>query len=153
MSKVKKIVESFIENKIYLVPISPSEISANEFEILSVIASQVLTQDEYNAIENATDPPLTQIPDQFGLEGQIVIWHGDSSYYRVEIVPTFIDYLGDANEDTFINILDIVVMINYILGLADENDLYIPNADLDDDGFISILDIVQMVQMILGNGE
>ncbi len=152
-SELEAVVESFIENKIYLVPISPSEISANEFEILSVIASQVLTQDEYNAIENATDPPLTQIPDQFGLEGQIVIWHGDSSYYRVEIVPTFIDYLGDANEDTFINILDIVVMINYILGLADENDLYIPNADLDDDGFISILDIVQMVQMILGNGE
>ena len=58
---------------------------------------------------------------------------------------------GDANGDATLNILDIVAMVNYILGsgsLAFEC-----AADFNGDATINILDIVAMVNCILGTGS
>ena len=51
---------------------------------------------------------------------------------------------GDVNNDSTINILDIIVLVNIIL--EDETDI---NADLNNDGLINVLDIVIIVNMIL----
>ena len=53
--------------------------------------------------------------------------------------------LGDLNDDNFLNILDIVILINIIL----ENDSPNYAADLNQDGFYNILDIVTLVNLIL----
>ncbi|MBT5078737.1 MAG: T9SS type A sorting domain-containing protein [Candidatus Marinimicrobia bacterium] len=56
---------------------------------------------------------------------------------------------GDVNDDGVINILDIVGIINYIMGIAD---LPVQEAgDLNADDAINILDIVQIVNIILGS--
>ena len=52
--------------------------------------------------------------------------------------------LGDINQDSLINIQDIILAINFVL-----NDEYDSLADLNLDGVIDILDIVQFVNMIL----
>ena len=52
--------------------------------------------------------------------------------------------VGDINEDTFINIQDIVLMINLVLM---QN--YNGAADLNFDGIIDVLDIVQLVNIVL----
>ena len=52
--------------------------------------------------------------------------------------------LGDLNNDSIINILDIVQLVSFIL----ENE-YQENGDLNDDQIIDILDIVQLVNIIL----
>jgi len=51
-----------------------------------------------------------------------------------------------VNMDGIINILDVVVMLNMILGIEDENDL----ADMNGDGTINIQDIVLVINLILG---
>ena len=53
--------------------------------------------------------------------------------------------LGDLNQDSIINILDVILMINIILNNDDFNDL----ADMNIDGIINVLDIVQLVNIIL----
>jgi acid phosphatase type 7 len=53
--------------------------------------------------------------------------------------------LGDLNQDTIINILDVILVINIILGIDDFNNL----ADINIDGNIDILDVVLIVNIIL----
>ena len=54
--------------------------------------------------------------------------------------------LGDLNEDSLVNVQDIIIMVNIILG-----DEYNENADLSGDGIINILDVIQLVNLILEN--
>ena len=55
--------------------------------------------------------------------------------------------VGDVNSDNVINILDIILIINIIIGLDNFNDF----ADINADGVIDVLDIVQLVNIILGS--
>ncbi|SVE52476.1 uncharacterized protein METZ01_LOCUS505330, partial [marine metagenome] len=52
---------------------------------------------------------------------------------------------GDVNGDGLLNILDIVIIANIILGTAEN----VPQADVNEDGQLNILDIVTLVNMIL----
>ena len=57
---------------------------------------------------------------------------------------------GDINFDEIINVLDIVMLVNIILGAnqnIDDNTSYA--ADLNQDGFIDILDVVLTVNIVL----
>ena len=54
--------------------------------------------------------------------------------------------LGDVNGDSNINVQDIVMMINMVVGNTDI-DLV---ADINFDGYVDVLDIVLVVNIILG---
>ena len=56
--------------------------------------------------------------------------------------------VGDYNEDGTINVLDIVQMVNYILGPGNGDEHC---GDVNDDGTLNILDVVLIVNIILGN--
>ena len=55
--------------------------------------------------------------------------------------------LGDVNGDSNVDILDVVSMVNFVLGNLEE----ISCADYNEDGGVDILDIVNVVSLILGN--
>ena len=52
--------------------------------------------------------------------------------------------LGDINQDEGLNILDVVLIINYIL----QNE-YNVNADLNQDNQLNVLDIIDLINLIL----
>ena len=54
--------------------------------------------------------------------------------------------MGDLNNDSTINILDVILCINIVLGTEETID----SADLNGDDIINILDIVSLVNLILG---
>jgi hypothetical protein len=58
---------------------------------------------------------------------------------------------GDTNLDGIVDILDIVRIVNYILGNLEFNSDEIAVADYNMDNIIDILDIVQIVNYILEN--
>ena len=59
--------------------------------------------------------------------------------------------LGDINNDSIINVLDVIQTVNIILGLnPSPTDYELWAADLNQDGYIDILDIVLIVNTILG---
>ena len=61
------------------------------------------------------------------------------------------DYtLGDINHDLTINVLDIVNLVNYILGSNMPNECEFYASDLNGDEILNVLDIVQLVNQILG---
>tara|TARA_B110000467_G_scaffold51433_1_gene47093 strand:- start:109 stop:762 length:654 start_codon:yes stop_codon:yes gene_type:complete len=57
--------------------------------------------------------------------------------------------VGDTNFDGIVNILDIVRIINQIMGNSEFNDDEFTVADFNADGIVDILDIVQIVNYIL----
>ena len=59
--------------------------------------------------------------------------------------------LGDVNNDTTLNILDIVTLVNFVLGTDQPEECQLEASDLNQDGGLNILDIVQLVNIILNN--
>jgi hypothetical protein len=55
--------------------------------------------------------------------------------------------LGDINDDNLINILDVVLIVNIILGAEDNNVC----SDYNQDQITDILDVVSLVSIIMGN--
>jgi hypothetical protein len=58
--------------------------------------------------------------------------------------------LGDTNLDGIINIQDVILIINFILGNSTPIGDEITAADYNEDGIINVLDVIQVVQQILG---
>ena len=57
--------------------------------------------------------------------------------------------LGDVNQDSSINILDIVLVVNFILGQQDPDNTQFFASDLNSDNIINIQDIILLVNIIL----
>ena len=59
--------------------------------------------------------------------------------------------LGDVNDDEIINVIDIVNLVNHVLGLSSLADSQLCAADLNEDGIINVLDVVNLVNLILAS--
>ena len=59
--------------------------------------------------------------------------------------------LGDINNDTQINVLDVVLLVGFILGNEIPDDIQYFSADINSDGSLNVLDVVSLVGIILGN--
>ena len=53
--------------------------------------------------------------------------------------------LGDINNDQIVNILDVIVLVNIVLG----NSAIVSSSDLNIDGVVNVLDVVFLVNLIL----
>ena len=56
---------------------------------------------------------------------------------------------GDLNEDTLINVQDVVSLINLILGPIDNFFSFLCAADLNSDETLNVQDIILLVNLIL----
>ena len=56
--------------------------------------------------------------------------------------------MGDLNQDGLINVQDIILTINIILGVP-PSDYELCSGDINEDGVIDILDIVLLINLIL----
>ena len=59
--------------------------------------------------------------------------------------------LGDINNDTQINVLDVVLLVGFILGNQVPDDLQYFSSDINSDGSLNVLDVVSLVGIILAN--
>ena len=71
-----------------------------------------------------------------------------SSNFLYEIVCDQNSYLmGDVNNDGILNVLDIIILVNIVLGLEIESS----SSDVNEDGVVNILDIINTVNIILND--
>jgi hypothetical protein len=71
----------------------------------------------------------------------------DDLFLKIWQDDNFSTLLGDLNEDSNINILDVIIVVNLILEIEEYNQL----ADINDDDLINILDIIQLITIILNS--
>jgi hypothetical protein len=62
------------------------------------------------------------------------------------VCPIDEDIMGDLNYDGTLNVQDIIIMVNIILGIEEYNE----SADLSEDGIVNVLDVIQLMNLILG---
>ena len=70
------------------------------------------------------------------------------TYRAIKYPYTYFDneiLSGDINGDGILNVLDVVALINIILGNSDP----VETGDLNSDGIFNVLDVVQLVNIIL----
>ena len=60
--------------------------------------------------------------------------------------------LGDINGDGVVNVTDVTMLVNHILGINDES-FVIENADVTRDGDITVTDVTALVNLILGGNS
>ena len=56
---------------------------------------------------------------------------------------------GDLNQDSILNILDVVQLVNIILGVNNPSNLQLEIGDLNEDGLLNIQDIIILLSLIL----
>ena len=56
---------------------------------------------------------------------------------------------GDLNQDDAVNVLDVVTVVNFILGVLEPTAYQQYAGDINSDGSINVLDVVQLVNIIL----
>ena len=59
--------------------------------------------------------------------------------------------IGDVTQDGIVNIVDIVLIVNYVLNTQTLNDTQLEIADINMDGIVNIVDIVALVSIIIGD--
>ena len=77
------------------------------------------------------------IPNPFILDNTLI----NRCYFYEEIEA------GDLNEDALINVVDVVILVNYILGIGELN--AIEQADMDNNSLINVVDVVLLMNLIL----
>jgi PKD repeat protein len=76
--------------------------------------------------------------------------YGLESEPHTETVQLQSSMAGDVNFDSVLNILDVVIVVNYVLGNDTPTSSEFAAADLNGDGTLNILDIVILTNLILG---
>lgn len=74
-----------------------------------------------------------------------------AGYYAFNAVGGTVFADGDVNMDEVINVLDIILTVNAILGTVELSSIQEDLADMNDDGLLNILDVIMLVNTILGN--
>ena len=109
------------------------------------------TYDDYYMPNDGSPYPRDFIVDQEGIL-QYANNEIDTEwmlYVLDELTGNNQDMIGDINEDDAVNILDVVIIVNFILGSQTPTDVEFTASDLNSDGTLNILDIVQLVNIIL----
>lgn len=76
----------------------------------------------------------------------------DALHCRAKGIPdlTFVAYDdGDVNMDESLDVLDVVLLVNFVLGASEPSGTQIQIGDLNDDGILNILDIIALVNQII----
>jgi len=85
---------------------------------------------------------------QYNYSGQTNTISRSLKYGTDYFDPTSNLLIGDVNEDTELDVLDVIIMVNIILGNQDSH----PAGDMNDDEVIDVLDVIVLVNIILGGG-
>ena len=82
--------------------------------------------------------------------GEDCAWIDMIQFPAGAVPPLNIDF-GDLNFDSMVNILDVIVTVNYVVGHIELNNEQIQNADMNLDGAINVFDILMIVDHALSN--
>ena len=66
-----------------------------------------------------------------------------------ELLASDSGLLGDVNQDGFIDVLDVINVLNYIIGTLIPTDIQFNLSDVNQDNMLNILDVVLIVNIIL----
>ena len=127
-----------------------STFDGNFYESLSLSNQNFNSFNKFLLLSDGDGP----IDFQFSLNSDINLDYRGVIIDGIEILTNSIDgscEYGDINHDGFINVNDIMKIINYILSSNEVIGYYKCTSDVNNDNGINISDIIQLVDIILGD--
>ena len=105
------------------------------------------TYDLYYMPNDGSPYPRDFVIDQNG----IIVYANNEidTAWMISVIEGLLGEVGDINNDDLINILDIVILINFILGIDEPENQEFELSDLNQDNILNVLDIVLLVNLIL----
>jgi len=76
---------------------------------------------------------------------------GDNTYTQVFTLSFSEAIIGDLDGDGIVNVIDIIVTVNVILGAVEPTPQQESAGDLNGDSIIDILDVIALVNLVLGS--
>ena len=143
----------------YLIEIPSTFASFEELWILYLDNNSLYcfdgVQDENDIPDFLLNPGLTWISGLFFQDCSVAGCTDSEAYnYLPEMIVNdgscYYSLEGDINHDTFVDILDIVLMVDIIVNGILPDEFILLTGDLSEDGELNILDVVILVQLILG---
>ena len=104
------------------------------------------TQAPFYTFSQTSDDGQTWNTSQYGTAGAAAIW-AEQIYYT-DWQPAEGES-ADVNLDGTTNVLDVVQLVQFVLGNIDFNDEQIANGDFNQDDTVNVLDVVSIVNLIL----
>ena len=86
--------------------------------------------------------------DNASSAGDDCVWIDRVVFPPGTVSPLNINF-GDLNSDNNVNVLDVIVTVNYLIGHIDLSTIQLQNADMNLDGNINVLDILMIVDLVL----
>jgi hypothetical protein len=86
--------------------------------------------------------------DEATTSGEDCAWIDKVQFPPGAVPPLNISF-GDVNNDDVVNVLDVIVTVNYLIGYLQFDQQQIQNADMNLDGAVSINDILMIVESAL----
>ena len=113
-----------------------------------------------NAFHNQVNPRIDVLSHSID-KSYLIYWDDMRSSGKEDLINVFSQsfrndenselILGDVNFDGNLNILDVVNIVNFVMGTLDPTPEQEQAADYNEDGTINVLDIVQIVNAILSS--
>ena len=107
------------------------------------------TQIPFYTFAQTNDNGITWNSSEFGTAGAAAIWAEQIYYTDWQPAET---ESADVNLDGTTNVLDVVQLVQFVLGNLEFSEEQMNNSDFNNDDFINILDVVSIVNLIL-NGN
>lgn len=85
------------------------------------------------------------------IDNELLVSGGNFLWEEITLFSIEENLPGDLNADSIVNLLDIIIIVNIILGNLEPDFYQSMVGDLNQDGMIDIIDIITMVNIILNN--
>ena len=108
-----------------------------------------ITPDDYCKLSKLTIVDNDNTPVEFTLNGNIVTFSMPTSH--VSVSATF-EQLGDLDVNGVIDVADMVLTINHVLGKTVQDDGMAGKMDMNGDGQVDVGDVILIVKAILAQG-
>lgn len=167
-----KNVETWVPNEPYIMAVGDGDnglvgkqmvLSATNAKVMPTATSEKVTA-EYSYVGTSLDKELptayliNEEGDAFVLTQDAAV-KASHAYFTAAIaqgdqltsIPIRVGLLGDVNGDGLVNITDVVLLVDYVLGINDPSFIK-ANADINADDSINILDATLLVNIIMEKG-
>ena len=148
--------------EIYVNPLSLFEYDVNDMTVTFIDLSEFINESQIESWNwNFGDGTTVSNSygfaehtyDQFGeytVSLSVTNIYGETGENHFETITIGTLLQGDVNGDAIVNILDVVMLVNFVLGSDTPSSLEQSAADYNQDGVLNILDVVSTVNIILG---